>query len=68
MSDPAVRRWWVLVLVRIVAAAGAVFGLVLLSRAVAVPDKLVGAALVLVSIWVMAFVPKALAHRWRSPR
>jgi predicted membrane-bound spermidine synthase len=66
-ADPARNRWLVLVLVRIVAACGAVLGLVLLARAVTWPPKLLGVAIVLSALYVMAVVPRALAHRWRTP-
>lgn len=66
MTDPARNRWLVLVLVRIAAACGAVLGVVLLARAPAMPQKLLGVAIVLAALYVMAVVPRALAHRWRS--
>ncbi|MFV0625611.1 hypothetical protein ACBY01_16600 [Sphingomonas sp. ac-8] len=66
MTDPARNRWLVLVLLRIAAAGGAVFGVVLLARAIAMPQKLLGVAIVLSALYVMAVVPRALAHRWRS--
>ncbi|MBM7407332.1 putative membrane-bound spermidine synthase [Sphingomonas sp. JUb134] len=66
-ADPARNRWLVLVLVRIVASAGAVLGLMLLTRAAEWPPKLLGVAIVLCALYVMAVVPRALAHRWRTP-
>ncbi|WP_088366373.1 hypothetical protein [Sphingomonas dokdonensis] len=66
-TDPARSRWFVLVLVRLVTAAAAVLGIVLLARAQDVSGKVTGGALVLISLWSMAMVPQALARRWRSP-
>lgn len=66
-QDPAQKRWLALVLVRVVATAGAVFGIVLLGRAQTTPDRVLGIAIVLAGLYVIAVVPRALAHRWRSP-
>jgi hypothetical protein len=44
-----------------------VLGLVLAARAHAVGPKLVGIALVLAALAMIAIVPASLAHRWRSP-
>jgi hypothetical protein len=62
------RRWLALVGSRLVAMAGAVFGLVLLSRAPDWPGKLLGIGIVLSALIVTAVVPAHLARRWRSPR
>jgi hypothetical protein len=70
MSVPeavARRRWLVLVGIRLAGVAGAVLGLVLAARAHAVGPKLVGIALVLAALAMIAIVPASLAHRWRSP-
>ena len=60
------NRWFAMVGVRIAATAGAVLGLVLLARAGDWPTKILGVALVLTALYVMAVVPRAMAHRWRS--
>lgn len=60
------NRWAVLGAVRIVGAAGAVFGLVLIGRAGTMGPKLIGAALVVSAILMSASVTGALARRWRS--
>ena len=65
--DPARQRWLILVLIRLVSAAGAVFALILLARAEPVAVKLLAGAIILSALWVMAFVPAALAKRWRTP-
>jgi lysylphosphatidylglycerol synthetase-like protein (DUF2156 family) len=70
MSVPeavARRRWLVLVGVRVGGVAGAVFGLVLAARAHGVAPKLLGIAIVLAALLMIAIVPASLAHRWRSP-
>jgi hypothetical protein len=67
MNDPAFRRWGAIMAVRLVATAGAVFGVVLLGRATALGPRLLGLAIVVAALWVIATVPRALAHRWRSP-
>lgn len=61
------RRWLALVLTRIGGAAGAVMGLVLLARATEWVPKVLGIAIVLSALWMIAVVPRALAHRWRTP-
>lgn len=63
----AQTRYYLMTLARISGAAGAVFGIVLLARAVDWPEKAVGLALTLASLWEMAIVPRALAARWKSP-
>ena len=65
--ETARRRWIVLMLVRIGGIAGALLGLVLAARAQDVASKVIGVALVLTALVVIAVVPASLAHRWRSP-
>lgn len=72
MSDPvpeqvAQRRWLALVGIRLAGVAGAVLGMVLAARAHEIVPKLIGIALVLTALVVIAVVPASLAHRWRSP-
>ena len=69
MSDEttARNRYFIMVGVRIAAAAGAVFGVVLLGRAHDWPNKILGTAIVLAALYVMAVVPLAMARRWRTP-
>ena len=59
--------YFTLVAVRLIGAAGAVFGLVLLGRAIDLPTRLLGVAIVLSALAMMALVPRSLAARWRTP-
>ena len=47
--------------------AGAVFGLVLVGRSEAIEPRLLGAAIILSALAVIATVPRAMARRWRTP-
>ena len=60
-------RWLTIVGVRLAGSAGAMLGLVLIARAYTWPQKALGVALVLSALLLIAVVPKALAHRWRTP-
>ncbi len=60
------RRYLTMTVARIAGAGGAVFGIVILARAVEWPEKLIGGGLTLAALWMMAVVPRALARRWRS--
>lgn len=66
MSDPARLRWLTMVATRLLGTAGAVFGLVLTGRAHTLGPQLLGAAIVVSAVLMIAIVPRALAHRWRS--
>lgn len=61
------NRWHIIVLVQILAAAGAVFGLLLAGRTPYWEHRLLGGAIVLTGMYLMYFLPKTLAHRWRTP-
>lgn len=60
------RRWMAIVGVRMMGIAGAVFGLVLVSRAPTLAPRILGIAIVLSALLVVAIVPASLAQRWRS--
>lgn len=66
--DPRIarNRYFAMTATRIIGAAGAVFGVVLLARAAAWPQKALGVGIVLAALYMIATVPRALAHRWRS--
>ncbi len=63
----AQRRWFVLVGVRLAGVAGALLGLILIARALDLGPKILGTAIVLSAMAMIAIVPRSLAHRWRSP-
>ena len=68
MSDAQARnRWLAIVGSRIAGSAGAVFGLILAVRAPDWPVKVLGVAIALSALVVIAIIPASLAHRWRTP-
>ncbi|CUS44238.1 MAG: hypothetical protein V4610_05520 [Pseudomonadota bacterium] len=70
MTDPdttARNRWLTLTLTRLGGSAGAVFGIVLLGRAQTLGPKILGVAIVLSALAMIAIVPRSLARRWRTP-
>ena len=66
-DDPAARRWLVMVATRLAGVAGALLGLVLIARAPSLGVRVLGLALVVSALVVMAIVPRSLARRWRTP-
>lgn len=67
IGDPlARRRWFIIMAVRLIGVAGALFGVVLASRGIAWPHKILGVAIVFSALGMIAVVPAGLAHRWRS--
>jgi hypothetical protein len=71
MTDPTPtesrNRFLLINAARLAGVAGAVFGIVLIGRFEQMPIKLLGAAIVLSSIYMSWTIPAALAHRWASP-
>ncbi|GGA35614.1 hypothetical protein [Sphingomonas psychrolutea] len=70
MTDPDVHvrnRYFAIVAARIGGSAGALLGLVLIARADATVPKVIGTALVLSALLMIAILPRALARRWRTP-
>ena len=69
MSEPdtARNRYFLMTGSRLLGVAGALLGLVLIGRAVAMEQKLIGLALVLAALLFIAVIPRALARRWRTP-
>ena len=70
MTDPqttARNRWLAMTLTRIAGSAGAIFGVVLLGRAQTLGPKILGVAIVLSALVMIATVPRSLARRWRTP-
>lgn len=64
----AQKRYFMIQGVNIAACAGAVLGLLIAGRAVTSFHTILGGALILASLYVMAVVPRALAKRWRTPQ
>ena len=70
MTSPdatARNRYLIIATTRIVASLGAILGVILLARAQDWPTKGLGVAIVLAALYMVATVPRALAHRWRTP-
>lgn len=70
MTDEDTRargRYFAMAATRIAGVAGAIFGLVLLARATTLAPKLLGIAIVLSALLMIAIVPRAMARRWRTP-
>ncbi|MES2055888.1 MAG: hypothetical protein V4564_08125 [Pseudomonadota bacterium] len=70
MTDPettARNRYFVIAGSRIAGVAGALLGLVLIGRAQILEQKILGTAIVLSALLMIAIVPRALARRWRTP-
>lgn len=61
-------RYFVMTSINLVATIGAVFGLVLAAKAQSWPQQILGGAIVLSGLYVMAVVPRALAKIWRTPQ
>jgi hypothetical protein len=70
MTDPDItarNRWLALTFTRIAGSAGAIFGVVLLGRAQTMGPKVLGVAIVLSALAMIAIVPRSMARRWRTP-
>jgi len=61
------RRYFLMAGARLIGAVGAMFGIVLMGRAETLAPRLIGFALTLAALLVMATLPRALARRWRTP-
>lgn len=61
------KRYFVIVGVNMAATAGAVLGLLVAGRANSWPGTVLGGAILLSGLYVMAVVPRTLARRWRTP-
>jgi len=70
MTDDVSRarnRWLAIALSRIAGSAGAIFGVVLIGRAQSTEQKVLGVAIVISALAMMASVSRSLARRWRTP-
>ncbi|UYY58282.1 hypothetical protein [Sphingomonas sp. S2-65] len=61
------KRYYLMSGVNLAAAAGAVLGLLIMGRSQATEHTLLGGALILASLYVMAVVPRAMARKWKTP-
>ena len=61
------KRYFAMLAVRLAGTAGAVFGLFLLGRSDHTVVHVLGIAIVLSALLMIALVPRSLAHRWRTP-
>jgi len=61
------KRWLAITLSRLAGSAGAVLGVILIARAPTIGPKILGTAIVLSALAMMAIVPRSLAERWRTP-
>lgn len=63
----AQKRYYMIVGVNLVATAGAVLGLLIAGRSNSWEGSILGGAILLSALYVMAVVPRAMARRWRTP-
>ena len=63
----AAKRYYAIAGMHLIATAGAVFGLVIAGRSTSIEYTVLGAAILLSSLYVMAVVPRAMARRWKTP-
>ncbi|MBC9034859.1 hypothetical protein IAG41_20910 [Sphingomonas sp. JC676] len=61
------NRYYIIAGTNLVATAGAVLGLLIAGRSVTTEYTVLGGALLLASLYMMAVVPRWLARRWRTP-
>lgn len=61
------NRYYAMTAVHILATAGAVFGLVIAGRSQSWAGSVMGGAIILSSLYMMAVVPRAMARRWKTP-
>jgi hypothetical protein len=61
------RRYFYMTGVNLIATMGAIFGLLVAGRSDALAGQLLGGAILLSGLYVMAVVPRAMARKWRTP-
>ena len=61
------RRYYTITGVHLIATAGAVFGLVIAGRSNDWYSTVLGGAIIVSALYVMAVVPRAMARKWRTP-
>lgn len=65
--DPARNRYFAIVAVQLLAVIGAIMGLILVAKGEDWFQSILGGAILLSAIYVMAVVPRAMARKWRTP-
>ena len=66
-DSQARNRYYMMMAVNLAAVAGAVFGLVLAGRSNDRGQTVLGGAIVISALYMMAVVPAAMARKWRTP-
>ena len=61
------NRYYAMAGVNLLAAMGAVVGLLVAGRSQSWEMTVLGGAIILSALYVMAVVPRAMARRWRTP-
>ena len=61
------NRYFIMTGVNLGAVAGAVLGLLIAGRSQDNVTSILGGALILASLYIMATVPRAMARKWKSP-
>jgi DMSO/TMAO reductase YedYZ heme-binding membrane subunit len=67
VTDPARNRFFVMGISRVLGVALALFGLVLTQNIPGRAGMIAGIILILAGLAAIAFLPRALARRWRTP-
>ena len=62
------NRYFMITGVNLLATAGAVIGLLVAGRSNSWEGSILGGAILLSALYVMAIVPRAMARRWRTPQ
>jgi len=61
------KRYYLIAGVNLIATAGAILGLLVAGRSNQWETSVLGGAIILSALYVMAVVPRAMARRWRTP-
>lgn len=67
MTDPARNRFFLMGISRVLGVALAMAGLVWSQRADSTAATVAAVALIILALAIIAFLPRALARRWRTP-
>ncbi|RHW19036.1 hypothetical protein D1610_02585 [Sphingomonas gilva] len=67
MTDPARNRFFLMGVSRVLGVALAMAGLVWSQRADSTVEIVAAVALIILALAIIAFLPRSLARRWRTP-